>query len=222
LTSILILTGIGCALGALIILAGKILPQESRDFKRVQRIAEILPGMNCGACSYPGCFAYAQALVKDPKTLTNNPCMVLMQDAEKLKSVEKILGITENITMMERKAFVHCGGDSEDICQWSGSNTCKGVAQRHKGYKRCPFGCLGLGDCIRICPQNAIYMNEERRVAVVDWDKCNGCGLCVAECPQIRQLRTSLVERNATSVVYTVRNACAHANMALSHGIQRD
>jgi len=184
LTTILILTGIGFALGALIILVGKILPQESRDLKRVERIAEILPGMNCGACSYSGCFAYAQALVKNPKTLLDNPCLVLLQDAENLKLVEASLGLTVNVAMMERKACIHCGGGSEDICQWSGTDTCKGVAQRHKGYKRCPFGCLGLGDCIMVCPQNAIYMNPEKGVAVVDWEKCNGCGLCVAECPQ--------------------------------------
>ncbi|MBO8160203.1 MAG: RnfABCDGE type electron transport complex subunit B [Thermosipho sp. (in: Bacteria)] len=31
---------------------------------RVELITEILPGINCGACGYPGCEGYANAIVK--------------------------------------------------------------------------------------------------------------------------------------------------------------
>jgi ferredoxin len=42
---------------------------------------------------------------------------------------------------------------------------------------------LGLGDCAKVCPQDAISIDPERNIAVVDWEKCIGCGLCLAECP---------------------------------------
>ncbi|MBO8140147.1 MAG: RnfABCDGE type electron transport complex subunit B [Thermosipho sp. (in: Bacteria)] len=31
---------------------------------RVEMILEVLPGINCGACGYPGCEGYANAIVK--------------------------------------------------------------------------------------------------------------------------------------------------------------
>ena len=37
---------------------------------------------------------------------------------------------------------------------------------------------------MKVCPHDAISTRPENWVAVVDVDKCTGCGLCVAECPQ--------------------------------------
>jgi Fe-S-cluster-containing dehydrogenase component len=37
-------------------------------------------------------------------------------------------------------------------------------------------------DCMKACPQGAIYKNE-REVIVVDAAKCDGCGDCVNACP---------------------------------------
>lgn len=42
-------------------------------------------------------------------------------------------------------------------------------------------GCIGLGSCKRVCPQNAIKI--ETNTAVITED-CNGCGKCIAVCPQ--------------------------------------
>lgn len=182
--TILVLTGIGCALGALIFVVSKVLPPESDILKRTEEIAEILPGMNCGACGYPGCFAYAQALAANPNTIFDSPCTVTLQDPEKVRLLEQVLGVTLDASAMARKALVRCGGNSEIIYQHCGSETCKGAVQRLRGYKKCPFACLGLGDCVKVCPQDAISLDQEKKVAVVDWEKCTGCGLCVAECPQ--------------------------------------
>ncbi|GAI69658.1 unnamed protein product, partial [marine sediment metagenome] len=35
-----------------------------------------------------------------------------------------------------------------------------------------------------VCPNDAISIDEEMNVAVIDPDKCIGCGLCVKECPR--------------------------------------
>ena len=60
-----ILTAIGIACGVLIYVANRVLPSEPESLKKAEEVSENLPGMNCGACGYPGCFAYAQALSED-------------------------------------------------------------------------------------------------------------------------------------------------------------
>jgi len=41
--------------------------------------------------------------------------------------------------------------------------------------------CTGCGECIEVCPLEAISLEGE--VATVDEDTCTECGLCVGECP---------------------------------------
>lgn len=44
----------------------------------------------------------------------------------------------------------------------------------------CKFACLGLGDCVRACPQKAIVIKNN--TAVVS-SLCIGCGKCIEACP---------------------------------------
>ena len=50
------------------------------------------------------------------------------------------------------------------------------------GPKTCSYGCVGFGDCLRECPFDAISVVDG--VAVVDYARCRGCGVCVASCPK--------------------------------------
>ena len=45
----------------------------------------------------------------------------------------------------------------------------------------CKYACIGLGDCAKVCPQNAISIVNS--TAVVS-DLCCGCGECLDVCPQ--------------------------------------
>lgn len=181
---IIILTGIALGLGILIYVVNRTVPTKVKGIEKTEELAGILPGMNCGACGYPGCFAYAQALTRDADLILKTPCTVACQDPENLKRLEKALGVSIDTAEMNRKALIHCNGNSEVIHNYSGVNTCKAAAQLLSGYKKCPYACLGLGDCVEVCPQGAISLKPESGVAVVDPDKCTGCGLCLAECPQ--------------------------------------
>ncbi|MBW1849841.1 MAG: DUF362 domain-containing protein [Deltaproteobacteria bacterium] len=42
--------------------------------------------------------------------------------------------------------------------------------------------CVGCGDCISYCSQNALSLKEEK--AVLDSKKCIGCGECILVCPE--------------------------------------
>ncbi|MCD6453254.1 MAG: 4Fe-4S binding protein [Dehalococcoidales bacterium] len=179
-----ILTGIGIACGVAIYMVYIKVPQKVKGLEKTEELHDILPGANCGACGYPGCFAYAQALAKDPSLMTKSPCAMVLQDPERLKRLEKALGISLDASAMSKKALVHCNSDSPVISDYSGVMTCKAAAQLLRGYKKCLYACLGLGDCVKVCPQGAIFIDPEKSTAVVNTEKCTGCGLCVKECPQ--------------------------------------
>ena len=50
------------------------------------------------------------------------------------------------------------------------------------GPKSCSYGCIGCGDCIRMCEYGAISI--ERGVAKVDEEKCLDCRKCMNTCPK--------------------------------------
>ena len=61
LTSVLTLGGITLALAVILVLVNKKLfvPEDPR----IDIVEELLPSTNCGACGYPGCRAFSEALV---------------------------------------------------------------------------------------------------------------------------------------------------------------
>jgi len=179
-----ILSAIGIICGVLIFLVNRFLPGEPESLKKAEEIAAQLPGINCGACGFPGCFAYAQELVKDKNLFLANPCATVLQEPEMLKNLQKILDIEVDPSKINKKAVIQCYGNSGVIGDYSGINTCRAASKVLGGYKRCPYGCLGLGDCVAVCPNDAISIDPERKVAVIDPDKCTGCGLCVSRCPK--------------------------------------
>jgi len=47
-------------------------------------------------------------------------------------------------------------------------------------------GCIGCGECVKMCPQSALSLEkaEKRRHAVIDKSRCIGCYECVTACRQ--------------------------------------
>ncbi len=47
--------------------------------------------------------------------------------------------------------------------------------------KVCSVGCIGCGACVRICPYDAISLDDG--LAVMEYTRCQQCGLCLDQCP---------------------------------------
>lgn len=93
---ILISTAIALFLGILIVLVSTLLPKEKGRLEKVEKILRIFPKRDCGACGYPGCEKYAEALAENPKIILKDKCPFMMKDKEKLSELEKILDIKIN------------------------------------------------------------------------------------------------------------------------------
>jgi len=62
MTAILTLSILGAALGLGLAFAADLLAVEQDP--RIEGVEELLPGINCGACGYPGCNAFAEGVVE--------------------------------------------------------------------------------------------------------------------------------------------------------------
>ncbi len=191
--SILILGGLSFAFAVFLAFA-------ARRFKisedpLVAKIEEILPGTNCGACGFAGCHALSELLAGRKA----EPGACVTGGPEAAKKIAALLGVTANVAEL-RVASIHCqGGKSKarSRFEYVGIKTCLSSHTTAGGPKACFYGCLGLGDCVRVCPFNALSMNKDD-LPVVDENKCVACGKCVAVCP--RKIITLVPRRKWTYV----------------------
>lgn len=153
---------------------------------RIDLVDDILPKANCGGCGYPGCRNFAEVSVTaadQKKSLEGLNCPVGGNDV--MKQVAAILGleVAEQEPMI---AVVRCNGskaNSPAKIQYDGPASCAFAHNLYAGEGGCQFGCLGLGDCVVSCDFDAIHMNPETGLPVVN-DKCVACGACVKACPR--------------------------------------
>ena len=142
---------------------------------------EVLPGVNCGACGFPGCAGYARAVIAGTADLNQCP----PGGAEVVARLARILGV-EASAVARQVAVVLCQGDNQKArlkYRYLGLEDCTAAQKIANGPKACPGGCLGLASCQRACPFDAIEMTADG-LAVNSRDKCNGCRKCVAVCPR--------------------------------------
>ena len=172
-------------LSAVAVLAAVLLTVASvffsvKEDEKMLAIRDCLPGANCGACGYSGCDGYAKAL-SEGKTDKTNLCVPGGDGTA--KDIAGILGV-EAADVVEQVAYVACNGTCDIVAKkydYQGHKTCRTANMSYSGDRYCTFACLGYGDCVRVCPKDAIAI--ENGVARVDPRKCIGCGICTRECP---------------------------------------
>ena len=173
-------------MGGLGVVFGALLAFASQKFfvkvdERQSRIRELLPGANCGGCGFPGCDGYAEACASGNAKL--NKCAAGGPDVA--AKIAEIMGVAAEAAEPV-VAFVKCQGSPDKAvkdCVYHGVTDCReAVVVPGKGPSACSFGCLGFGTCVKVCSFGAIQVKNG--LAVVDREKCVGCGACAAECPR--------------------------------------
>ncbi len=179
------------SLSAIGLIAAVVLYFIAQKFKviedpRISTVEESLPAANCGGCGYAGCRNFAEALVKkadQEQTIEGLNCPVGGSDV--MKKVASILGL-EAAETEPMIAVVRCNGslaNAPSKVRYDGPATCAFAHNLFAGTSGCAHGCLGLGDCVTACIFDAIHIDEETGLPVVN-DKCTACGACVKACPR--------------------------------------
>lgn len=139
-----------------------------------------LPGVNCGACGYSGCEAYAVAMVEAEASTG----LCTSGGAATAQALGVLLGRAAQVEDMV--SVLRCQGArsyAPPRGEYSGVKTCRAAKIATGGIKACPWGCMGFGDCVAVCAFGALRM-DANGLPDVDYLKCVGCGMCVKECPQ--------------------------------------
>lgn len=150
---------------------------------RIDEVEAALPGANCGACGNPGCRGFADGFVK-AEDISTFYCPVGGNAV-----MERIAAIVGKTVAAKEPlvAVVRCAGSPlyrEEVAKWDGASSCRVSSALFEGSTGCAYGCLGMGDCVSVCEFDALHMDAETRLPVVDEEKCTSCGKCVAKCPK--------------------------------------
>ena len=143
---------IGVICAAVLVVASKLM--AVKEDERFPKVRECLPGANCGACGYAGCDGYAKAMCEDP-TVPTNLCIPGADAVSKHHTRDKV--------------------------DYQGIESCAAAKLMYGGKGSCTYGCLGLGDCQKVCPHDAICI--ENGIARINTRECVGCGMCAKACP---------------------------------------
>jgi ferredoxin len=54
----------------------------------------------------------------------------------------------------------------------------------YAGETDCQYGCLGMGECVDVCDFEALHMDPETGLPVVNENNCTACNACVEVCPK--------------------------------------
>ena len=151
----LVLTALGSSLGLLLSLAARYL-QPPPDARRVE-LLELLPGVNCGQCGYPGCSGAAEALAAGKAAVTlcppGGPTLVQALAAKLGVAVE---GASNNGPLLLARideatciGCAHCGGRCPTDAIIGAPKQIHGVIQD---------ACIGCGLCVEVCPTECLQL----------------------------------------------------------------
>lgn len=199
----LIVGGAGLIFGALLAVAGFIFKVKKDE--RIPLIEETLPGANCGGCGFAGCSAYAEAVVSGKAECD----LCAVGGEEVARYIADIMGTKSEFS--KKYAFIGCTGGANERYRYDGAPDCAYAAMLMGGVKTCKYGCIGLGNCIKVCPSGALSMVDS--IPAVDGEKCTGCGACARACPRgligliPEKAKYSVVCNSHEKAIY-MKNAC--------------
>lgn len=201
---------LGGLLGLALAYAAKIFAVKKDE--RVGNLEAILPGINCGACGYPGCSGYAEGIAMEGAEMT----LCSPGGPDVAARIGEIMGVEVDLSGEKMVAQIMCRGTrdtSKTKFEYKGIEDCNAMHSSFGGDKTCPYGCLGLGSCIKVCPVDAITKTDAGYLEI-DRDLCIACGKCIDVCPtgvikMIPYSARDIVACNSTDKGGVVRKYCS-------------
>jgi electron transport complex protein RnfB len=174
----LTMLGLGSGFAVVLLIASEKLRVEVDP--KIEQIHAALPKLDCGACGFAGCGSYAEAILENPELL--GKCAPGGQKST--EAIGRILSLQISDSGAPKRPIVHCRAHTADrtyYAKYEGIPTCIS-ANALANVQACKYGCLGFGDCVSVCKFDAIRMVDG--LAIVDYEKCTGCGACAKACPR--------------------------------------
>lgn len=207
---ILIFAAMGLAAGVLLTAASSYFAVETDPKK--ERITEALPGANCGSCGFAGCADYAEAIAEGKA----EPNLCKPGGADCAAKIGEILGTS--VTAAEPEVMtIHCAGNCHadgPYYEYKGTPTCRAAAANYGGSGMCSFGCLGFGDCMAVCEENAICIRDG--IAHIIEERCLACGKCASACP--KGLLSLRPKSNPVTVACASKASGKTTKLSCNHG----
>ncbi|HRX71541.1 MAG: RnfABCDGE type electron transport complex subunit B [Candidatus Competibacteraceae bacterium] len=157
IAAITTLTSLGLLSGLLLSLAARLFQTPGNALR--EEIMELLPGVNCGQCGYPGCGGAADALIAGAAS----PALCPPGGSVLARTLAAKLGRT-----------LESAADGPPLLAQIDESRCIGCA--HCG-KRCPTdaiigapkqihavfqeACMGCGLCVEVCPTECLQLHPQ-------------------------------------------------------------
>ncbi len=179
LSSVLTLFGLGLVAAIVLAAASRVFYVE--EDPRVEAVMDALPGANCGGCGYAGCEGYAIAVVNDPSV---SAALCVAGSADTTITVGELTGKSVGAAdpMVSFRRCDKISGNVKARYTYHGLSSCAGVTLLMNGSDLCNWSCLGFGDCVEVCPFDAMEIKDG--LVVISAAKCTGCGMCIKACPR--------------------------------------
>lgn len=90
----------------------------------------------------------------------------------------------KKVNISDKVALVLCNPNrSFDTARlsYNGIKSCTLFHSIYETANDCAFGCIGFGDCVKKCPQQAIIIKNNTAIVTTN---CCGCGECLSSCPK--------------------------------------
>ncbi len=228
LNAALIMGAIGLFFGILLAVAHRFL--RVIEDPRLEKVEDLLPGSNCGACGEPGCHALAEKIVVGEVA----PGKCTVSSRSRIEEIADFLGVDAG-DEPRQVARLQCAGGigrALQIAVYQGFESCRAAHLVGGGGLECSWGCLGLADCRQACTFDAIHMNA-LRLPAVDPELCTACGDCVDACPRdlfeltpldhhlVVQCRAPLAADEARQMCTVVCDACGRCAKDAAPGLIR-
>jgi len=147
---------------------------------RALKIFQLLASIDCRKCGFASCYDFAQAACDSPELV--NLCAHSSNTI--IKNAHNIWGYSPVFdNNLSARLFCSAGvSNCAEKYRYYGTKSCAGVKLLWEGNRECIYGCVGLHDCVKVCPVGAIELIDNF-LPRINEEKCVGCGKCAQICP---------------------------------------